>query len=107
MKRLIVSIALLACLPVFAQDQSPRIPRNNSTIYRVKGGYHVIGFEDQLSVTSTNLELIARDPCVIRLTGDVQVTTKGVTLQADEADYHCSSGEIEPRGNVVLKPFAQ
>jgi len=107
MKRLIVSIALLACLPVFAQDQSPRIPRNDFTIYRVKDSYHIVGFENQLSVTSTNLEWISHTPCLLRLTGNVEMTTKGVTLQADEADYHCGTGEIEPRGNVVLKPFTQ
>jgi lipopolysaccharide assembly outer membrane protein LptD (OstA) len=107
MQRFILAIALLACLPVFAQDQSARVPRNDFTIYHVRGSYHIIGFEDQLSVTSTNLEGITHTLCLLRLTGNVEVTTKGVALQADEADYHCGTGEIEPRGNVVLKPFVQ
>jgi hypothetical protein len=107
MKRIILGIAVRAGLPVFAQDQLGRIPRNDFTVYRVNGGYHIIGFEDQLTVTSTNLEWISHNPCLLRLTGNVEVIAKGVTLQADEADYHCGTGEIEPRGNVVLKPFAQ
>jgi lipopolysaccharide assembly outer membrane protein LptD (OstA) len=54
-----------------------------------------------------NLEWIDRNACLIRLTGNVEISSKGVTLQADEADYHCGTGEVEPRGNVLFKPLGQ
>jgi len=53
------------------------------------------------------LEWIDRSACLIRLTGDVEISTKGVTLQADEADYHCGTSDFEARGNVVFKPYRQ
>jgi hypothetical protein len=47
--------------------------------------------------------------CLLRLTGNVEVTTQDAVLQADEADYRCRAGEIgydiEPRGNVHLTVF--
>jgi lipopolysaccharide assembly outer membrane protein LptD (OstA) len=107
MKRLILTVAVLACLPVFAQDQSRRVPSNDTHIYRIKNSYRIVGFEDQLVVTSTNLEWIDHNSGLIRLTGNVELRTKGIILEADEADYHLGTGEIEPRGNVALKPFAQ
>jgi lipopolysaccharide assembly outer membrane protein LptD (OstA) len=107
MKRLALTIALLACLPVFAQDQTRSVPRNDTTIYRIGGTYRVVGFENQLIITSTNLEWIDHNTGLIRLTGKVEIRTKGTVLTADEADYHMGTGEIEPRGNVRLMPFAQ
>ena len=111
MKRLMLGIALLACLPVFAQDQPRGVPGNTFTVYRVRGGYRIKAFGDQVNVTSTNLEVVDRTgpSCLLRLTGNVEVTTQDTVLQADEADYHCRSGEIgyeiEPRGNVHLRIF--
>jgi lipopolysaccharide assembly outer membrane protein LptD (OstA) len=105
MKRLMLGIALLACLPVFAQDI--RVPAPDFTMYHNDGRYRMEAFQQQLTLTSNNLQWIDRNACLLRFSGDVEVTTKGVTLQADEADYHCGTGEIAPRGNVVLKPFAQ
>ena len=43
---------------------------------------------------------------VIRLKGNVEIGTRSFILQADEADYHWGSGEIEARGNVRVKPVA-
>jgi len=42
-----------------------------------------------------------------QLAGNVEITTKGVSLQSDEVDYHCNTGEIEPRGNVRFRAFPQ
>ena len=107
MKRLLLLGALLACVPVFAQDQIRNSSRNDTTIYRVRGTYRVVGFENQLNITSTNLEWVDRNAGLIRLTGNVEIRTKGIVMTADEADYHMGTGEIEPRGNVRLMPFAQ
>ena len=107
MKRLLLLSALLACLPVFAQDQTRSTPRNDTTIYRIRGTYRIVGWEDQLTITSTNLEWVDRNAGLIRLSGNVEIKTKGIVLMADEADYHMKTGEIEPRGNVHVMPFTQ
>jgi lipopolysaccharide assembly outer membrane protein LptD (OstA) len=106
MKRFLLFIALMACLPAFAQDQPKGVPSNNFTVYRIRSTYIIKAFEDELIVTSRSLEWVDRASCVLRLSG-VEVATKGVILQADEVDYHCRTGEIEARGNVLLKPFPQ
>jgi hypothetical protein len=36
----------------------------------------------------------------------VEVKWKGMQLRADEADYNEATGELQPRGNVTLKPYA-
>jgi hypothetical protein len=111
MKRLLLGIALLACLPLFAQDQPNRDPRNNFTIYRQRSGYRIFVFGDQVNLASRTLEFVDRNAgtCQLRLTGNVEVTTQDAVLEADEADYRCRAGEIgydiEPRGNVHLTVF--
>ena len=106
MKRSLLIIALMACLPVFAQDQPKGAPSHDFWVYRVKGGYRITAFQDQLIVTAGNLEFVDRNvpSCLLRLTGNVEVRTKGIILEADEADYHCN-GDIEPRGNVHFRAF--
>jgi len=109
MKRLILGIVLIASLPVFAQDQ-PKTPKYQFTVYRKAGTYLINAFvdSDQFTVTSNDLMVVDRDAatCLLRLTGGVEVRTKDVLLQADEADYHCG-GDIEPRGNVHLRVLPQ
>jgi lipopolysaccharide assembly outer membrane protein LptD (OstA) len=108
MKRLVLGILLIACLPVFGQDQ-PKSPNYQFTVYRKAGTYLIDAFVDaeHFTVTSNGLEVVSRDPatCLLRLTGGVEIRTKDVLLQADEADYHCGTGagDIEPRGNVHLR----
>ena len=106
MKRLLLCIALMACLPVFAQDQPRGGPGNEFWVYRVKGGYRITGFQDQLIVTASTLEYVDRNvpSCLLRLTGNVEVRTKGTILEADEADFHCN---VEPSGNVRFRAFPQ
>ena len=109
MKRLLLGIVMIGSLPVFAQDQ-PKSPKYQFTVYRKAGSYHIDAYVDSepFKVTSNGLGVISRDPvsCLLRLTGGVEVRTKDVLLQADEADYHCG-GDIEPRGNVHLSVFPQ
>jgi len=108
-----LGIVLLLYLPAFAQDQSQSAPRIDSTIYRKAGGYRIEanvrldGIVQQVIVTAANLQWIDHNACLINLTGNVEVTARGFVLQADEADYHCSTGEMEPRGNMHLKVLPQ
>jgi len=39
--------------------------------------------------------------CIFQLKGNVEIATGSVIAQADEADYHCHTGEIEPHGNGI------
>ena len=47
----------------------------------------------------------ARD--LVQLRGNVEVHTTGTLVQADEVDYHLSTGQMELRGNVRLTPVTQ
>ena len=103
MRRLAFSIALMACLPVFAQD---RPQGYNFTVYRMAGSYRINAFGGQLIVTSTSMQRVGdidSPSCLLQLKGNVEIRTNNLIVQADEADYHCPNGEIEPRGNVHLK----
>ena len=40
---------------------------------------------------------------VVYLKGNVEVSARGFTLLADEAEFYTATGEIKPRGNVVVK----
>src|SRR5262245_65809881 len=98
MKRLMLGIALIANLPVFAQDQ-PKSPKYQFTVYRRAGTYLIDAFVDaeHFTVTSNGLETVSRDPatCLLRLTGGVEVRTKDVLLQAYEVDYHCGTRAVD------------
>jgi hypothetical protein len=103
MKRLVLTIALLACLPVLAQDRSTNIPAYSFTVYAMAGSYRISAFDDRLIVTSTSMQRIgepASPSCLLKLAGSVEIGMNDVIIHADEADYHCSTVEVEPRGNV-------
>jgi lipopolysaccharide assembly outer membrane protein LptD (OstA) len=103
MKRLLLGIALTVCLPLFAQD---RAQRYEFTVYRMRGSYQITAFAGQLVVTATSMQRVGdvdSSACILQLRGNVEIRANNVTVQADEADYHCQTGEIEPRGNVHLK----
>ena len=104
MKLLALSIALVGCLPVFAQDQPKRLPGTEYTVFRTRIGYFARGTlqGDPFSATTTSIQSDV-DLHLLRLKGNVEITIKGVIMQADEVDCHTDTGEIEPRGNVHLK----
>ena len=49
---------------------------------------------------------IETDPTIFRLKGNAEITTAVLIVQADEAEYHWDTGEIEARGNVHVKPVS-
>lgn len=103
MKLLTLGLALIACLSTFAQDQPAR---HNYTIFRIRDGFRVVVDNDRvLEATAKSIEDVKPLP-VVRLKGNVEITIDGVELQADEVDYHWDTGELEPYGNVHLKPVA-
>jgi lipopolysaccharide assembly outer membrane protein LptD (OstA) len=48
---------------------------------------------------------IDSDQNVFRLKGNAEIATSAAIVQADEADYHWDTGEIDARGNVHVKPI--
>jgi lipopolysaccharide assembly outer membrane protein LptD (OstA) len=42
---------------------------------------------------------------LFQLRGNVEINTDSLILRADRADYHWDTGEIEPRGNVHVRPI--
>jgi lipopolysaccharide assembly outer membrane protein LptD (OstA) len=41
---------------------------------------------------------------LVELRGNVEIKTPAALIQADEVDYHLSTGAMDLRGNVRLKP---
>ena len=104
MKIVPLSIALVACLPVFAQDQ----PAITFRAFRTNTGVRVEGAlrDKALSGTATSIQsdnLLH----VATLKGKVEITVNDTRMQAEEVDLHWDSGEIEFRGNVRLMPSQQ
>jgi len=112
MKRVVLGIALIACLPVFPQDQPTTAPTHTFRVYRVHRStgdeFHVVASDGrELAAIAKNIDgKLAGRPEVVRFTGDVEITIDGLKLRADQLDYHWVTGEIEPLGNVRLTPVA-
>jgi lipopolysaccharide assembly outer membrane protein LptD (OstA) len=62
--------------------------------------------EEQAPIQATfAASRIESDGDVVRLNGDVEIATSAVILEADEADYHWDTGEIDARGRVHVRPI--
>ena len=106
MKLVILCIGLIACLPVSPQDQ-PTVVTQNYLVFRISGGFRVVA-EDGRFVNAIAATIEPVKPLrVVRFKGNVEITVNGVELRADEVDYHWDTGEVEPNGNVHLKPIAK
>jgi hypothetical protein len=106
MKLVMLGIALIACLPVSPQDQLTVIPQNYQ-VFRISGGFRVVAedgrFVNAIAATIESAKALR----VVRFKGNVEITINGVELRADEVDYHWDTGELEPNGNVHVKPIAK
>jgi len=106
MKFVIFGIALIACLPVFPQDQPTVVPQNY-VVFRISGGFRVVA-EDGRFVNAIAATIEPVKPLqVVRFKGNVEITIDGMELRADQVDYHWDTGELEPNGNVHLQPVAK
>ena len=104
MKLLTLGIAMTVCLPLLAQDQPKANPVYKFAVFRTASGYRIVAFDYRLIVTFASMQGDCKVPLSsLQLKGNVEVTTDGAVLKADEADYHCDTGEIEPLGNVHMK----
>jgi hypothetical protein len=64
MKRILFGIALIACLPVFSQDQPTGVPRNYQ-VFRIVGGYRVVAEDGRfVNAIATSIESVASLPVV-------------------------------------------
>jgi len=104
MKLVTPSIVLMACLPVFSQDQLAI----QFTAYRTATGIRVNGTLRGEPLIGTAKSVQGEDAMhVAHLKGNVELTIDGIRVQADEVDLHLDSGDIEPNGNVHLKPVTR
>ena len=115
MKALIVSLCI-ACLSAIGQDraESERLLRANIRLARLQTmsqaiSKHqpiqfpgIVSVRPTVSVTAT--EILSDDETILRL-GGVEIRTDSLIVQADELRLHWDTGEIEPVGNVRLKPI--
>jgi lipopolysaccharide assembly outer membrane protein LptD (OstA) len=102
-----LAIALIACPALFAQNQ-PADPSHKYiyTMFRIRDGFRVVVDDRRvLDAIATSFESI-KPSGVVRFKGNVEIKLDGVDLFADEVDYHLDTGELEPLGNVRLKPIA-
>jgi lipopolysaccharide assembly outer membrane protein LptD (OstA) len=56
-------------------------------------------------LSALNIQRGSSYPSVIRLTGNVEIKSKGFVVQASAADYEESTGEIHARGDVTVRPY--
>jgi lipopolysaccharide assembly outer membrane protein LptD (OstA) len=106
MRLIVLGIALIACLPVFPQDQPTAVPAPGFKVFRISGGYRVsVDNGREVEVLAASIEAV-NAMRVVRVKGDVEMKINGLEVRADELDYHWETGEIEPLGNVHLKPIA-
>src|SRR5580704_15021876 len=114
MKTLALSLCI-ACLPLFPQDRSAQLLRLNEQlrqgvqIAKAISANQPFQLPDMVlgtSVKVTATKFLADDGYVLRL-GGVEVITGNLIVQADELAYNWATREIEPIGNVRLKPSQQ
>jgi hypothetical protein len=110
MKLLALSLCI-ACLPLFPQDRTALLRANEQArqgvqIAKAISENQPFQLPDMVlgtSVKVTAKKFLADDGYVLRL-GGVELTTDSLTVQADEMAYTWATREIEPLGNVHLKP---
>jgi lipopolysaccharide assembly outer membrane protein LptD (OstA) len=111
MRVLTVVAALAACVAVFAQERSKRPPetRYNFAMFKTSTGYRISAFDNRegecMGKSSVRAAgVVSEVPAgVLRLTGNVEISTADAVLQADEADYHCNTGEMDSLTNVHFR----
>ncbi|HEV2447529.1 MAG TPA: hypothetical protein VGS58_16475, partial [Candidatus Sulfopaludibacter sp.] len=67
------------------------------------------------AVVRMQAENMLHEPNLVHLKGKVEIRTywsgqpaeRCVVLRADEAVYHVDTGEIEPQGNVSVRPAVE
>ena len=89
MKSVALAMCLIAAL-AFAQDRPVTQEITNSA-------------RQPTTISAKSIQRDQADPLIVRLKGDVQITSSGVIVKADEAVFNMGTDEIEPLGNVRVK----
>ena len=101
MKYALFAIALLICaIGTVGLSQSTSTRERKHTTIATPEGPNI-----QLSADSIERNETAWD--VVQLKGDVQIKTKDMLLNTDEAAYNQKTGEIEAHGTVHIKLASQ
>jgi lipopolysaccharide assembly outer membrane protein LptD (OstA) len=81
----------------------PLAAQNNSEIKQLTVGPSISGLVTIPQVRFA-AQSVQQNSGIVFLKGSVEINLGGYTLLADEAEYHQDTGEIQPRGNVRVKP---
>ena len=112
MKLWVAGVALLAIAPVYSQelyDPPPTLvrklivplPSRSEIARRNAASYLASYFNGPVTIHAVN---VVENDFSVQLKGRVEIKTKSMILQADEVDFDKSTGQLSPRGNVVVKP---
>ena len=121
MKLFALGIAWIACSLSIAQNQTPFVrwaclsstkcqksndpqPENQEFARSAKVGRYWPDKHGSIFATFMATRIDSGQN-VVHLRGNAEIATNTVIVQADEADYHWDTGEIDARGNVHVKPI--
>jgi lipopolysaccharide assembly outer membrane protein LptD (OstA) len=105
MKFFAVALILVACVSLSAQDQAAKpLERWICGEGKCQTATDPLPEGAQILVTLTANRIEGEN--TLRLRGGVEISTRVLVLQADEAEYQWATGEITARGNVRIKPAA-
>jgi len=113
MKRLSFGIALVAGITAFAQDQRDLEtravtligPAGQTVVLEIHRPVVPQAIAEPPGTFRADVKTVEK--LLIRLKGNVEIRTDTMLIQADEAEYTRSTGEIEAHGNVRITPIAK
>jgi hypothetical protein len=97
-------LAILCFLAVVAYSASDRPQVQAEKIFKLQEAARLQGYRPHM-FTAKACDIIG--PLAVRLKGQVRITLDGANvLQADKAEYHLDTGEINAQGHVhvVIRP---
>ena len=105
MKLFALGLISIACVSLSAQDQAAK-PLERWICGEGKCQTATAPLPDGAPILVMLTANRIEGESVLRLMGSVEISTRALVLQADEADYQWATGEIKARGNVRIKPAA-
>jgi lipopolysaccharide assembly outer membrane protein LptD (OstA) len=107
--KLIAFGLLLAGSLVVAQQPLPQRPTPEDRLRTMQRQMTLldrpIGTKPEMAPPQANYKAdsVKNEGGLVRLTGNVRITTATFMLYADSAEYRPATGEIEPHGNVKVR----
>jgi lipopolysaccharide assembly outer membrane protein LptD (OstA) len=107
-KLLTAGIVLIACVSASAQNSLPSDGKAFSVVDRSNNRvliWHASNSGVGGAAVTSKADRVSRGVAdLVELRGNVEIKTPEALIQADEVDYHLSTGAMDLHGNVRLKP---